>query len=520
MQRRSSQRPHRGTAIVIACLITATMLVGGVLGAVALTDGQGGTPRAGDASASASPASSGAVLPSASASPSNRADRALDALRPVVSAAGFVHPGVFVNLAELKATRDHINAGDQPWTDLFHGLETSKFIRRGAPDFSAFAPATDPRVGAPACSTSNPAGCVSYCGSFNVPNVGCTQQQDDARAVYAQSLMYAYTGNATYAERAIAILNSYAAHFRGSFGSNGPLMTAWTAEQMIRGAEILRYTYTPSAGGPTFDVAQFSAMLRTTIIPTLRGPGYAGKNGNWGLSAADGLMNTAVFLDDRALFEQAVGMWRDDTRAYIYLSSDGSEPIPPASAFGKVSNPPLLACRWLSNKPSACLTHPQTDPHLVAQNGQNQESCRDFGHASMGLAAIVNGAETAWIQGTDLYREEQQRIITGYLYTVQISQNIAAQGWPQGFCDGAAEGGIDPSLQELAADVFYNAYAVRLGQRLSPIAIPGYPTPPAREDPVEAFIQAHRVGRDFAHNVTAWEALTHYHSSVSVPKKQ
>ena len=120
MQRRSSQRPHRGTSIVIACLITATVLVGGIFGAVALTGGQGGTPPAGEASASASPASSDAVSPSPSASRSNQAERALDALQPVVSAAGFVHPGVFVNLAELKATRDHINAGDQPWTDLFH----------------------------------------------------------------------------------------------------------------------------------------------------------------------------------------------------------------------------------------------------------------------------------------------------------------------------------------------------------------------------------------------------------------
>ncbi len=519
MQRRSSQRPHRGTAIVIACLITATMLVGGVLGAVALTDGQGGTPRAGDASASASPASSGAVLPSASASPSNRADRALDALRPVVSAAGFVHPGVFVNLAELKATRDHINAGDQPWTDLFHGLETSKFIRRGAPDFSAFAPATDPRVGAPACSTSNPAGCVSYCGSFNVPNVGCTQQQDDARAVYAQSLMYAYTGNGRYAERAIAILNGYAAHYRGSFGSNGALMTAWTAEQMIRGAEIIRYTYTPHAGGAVFDVAQFSAMLRDFVVPTLTGHRYDTANGNWALSASDGLINAAVFLDDRALYDEAVTMWRGDTRAYIHLAGDGSQPIVPVRAQGRFSTLPALACRWLSNKSGACHTDPPTNPHLVVQNGQNQESCRDFGHASMGLAAIANGAETAWIQGTDLYGEEQERIMTGVLYTVQISQSVAEHGWPAGFCAGAVDGGVNTRLPELAADVIYNAYAVRRGQSFAPIAIPGYPKPEAGTDPLATFIRDHRRQAVLVGNVSAWEALTHYAASGAAAKQ-
>ena len=49
-----------------------------------------------------------------------------------------------------------------------------------------------------------------------------------------------------------------------------------------------------------------------------------------------------------------------------------------------------------------------------------QESCRDlpnsgtqgFGHAQYGTAAIINAAETALIQGVDLFASEQKRLVT------------------------------------------------------------------------------------------------------------
>ena len=38
--------------------------------------------------------------------------------------------------------------------------------------------------------------------------------------------------------------------------------------------------------------------------------------------------------------------------------------------------------------------------------GVCQETCRDFGHMQMGFGACVNAAETAFIQGVDLYGEQ------------------------------------------------------------------------------------------------------------------
>ncbi len=36
-------------------------------------------------------------------------------------------------------------------------------------------------------------------------------------------------------------------------------------------------------------------------------------------------------------------------------------------------------------------------------SGICQETCRDLGHTQMGIAGMINGAETAFIQGADLY---------------------------------------------------------------------------------------------------------------------
>lgn len=42
-------------------------------------------------------------------------------------------------------------------------------------------------------------------------------------------------------------------------------------------------------------------------------------------------------------------------------------------------------------------------------SGICQETCRDLGHAQMGIAGMINGAETAYIQGVDLYRTQVRK---------------------------------------------------------------------------------------------------------------
>ncbi|MDF2562128.1 MAG: hypothetical protein K0R99_3574 [Microbacterium sp.] len=488
---------------LMAILLVAVVVfpVNGVATQVASTPSPSATHgRAATPSPRATPTPEGA--PDATPTP--------DAVQPVVSSAGFTHPGVFNSLESLETSRKHVVARDKPWITIFQQLVSSPYVAREAPDFSQFTPAdaTDPLT--QRCGLKNSAGCVTYCGSFSAPDVGCTEARLDARAVYAQALMYWYTGDTGYAQRAIAILNAYARHFKGNTGSNGPLMTAWLGETMLRGAEILRYTYVPDGGDEALDVQRFSEMLRTASVPTLSTFDYGPYNGNWKLSAADSLINTAVFLDDRYLYNRALTMWREAVPAYIYVSKDGPLPATPVNAAGLYQHPTDLGCLWLANKVSACRTQPKTDPGAAFQNGQTQESCRDFGHTGLGLGATVNAAETAFIQGDDLYGEEQHRIISGVLYAVQISQTFEEIGWPRGFCGGTTDLYANLSLANLAADVTYNAYAVRQNLTFSKIKIPGYRATYPENDPLAAFIAAKRTTDNPVGDVSAWESLTHH----------
>ena len=47
------------------------------------------------------------------------------------------------------------------------------------------------------------------------------------------------------------------------------------------------------------------------------------------------------------------------------------------------------------------------------RNGLCQETCRDLGHVQLGMAALVNVAETAYHQGIDLYAEAAERNVSG-----------------------------------------------------------------------------------------------------------
>lgn len=520
MKTRSSRRvPSARTrpltaVLAVLLVVIAVFPVNGVVAAAASTPKPSPSPSATSKAktiptAKLKPTSKASPSPTATAERVPDTEPSPDTVRPVVSSAGFTHPGVFDSLDSLETSRNHLFAGDKPWTTIFQQLVLSPYVTRQAPDFSEFASAGAADPLSTRCSLKDAAGCVTYCGSFSDPDVGCTDARLDARAVYALALVFWYTGNAGYAQRAIVILNAYAEHFKGNTGSNGPLMTAWIGQTMLRGAEILRYTYAPNEGDAAFDVKGFSAMLRATAVPTLSAFDYGPYNGNWKLSAADSLMNTAVFLDDRDLYNRALTMWREAVPAYIYVSQDGRLPDAPVNASDLYQSQTDLTCYWLANKVDQCRTDPKTDPHALMQNGQSQESCRDFGHTALGLGAMINAAETASIQGDDLYGEQQHRIMSGVLYAVQISQTYEEEGWPRGFCDGASDLNANLSLANLAAEVVYNAYSVRKDRPFTTMHVPGYENTYDANDPLAAFIADRRTGYNHVGDVSAWEGLTH-----------
>ena len=287
---------------------------------------------------------------------------------------GFIHPGVLVNQAQLDEIKKRVAAGTEPQKSAFEKLKTS-----------ALGSLTYVPHAWKACE----------CGPRSNPDLGCKDEQADSAAAYSQALLWYITGNRAYAQNAIKIMNAWSGTLTGGHAyANGPIQAAWCASLWPRAAEIIRYTH---AGWSDADIAKFQNMLRTQYLPSIIHGDC--ENGNKELAMCEALIDTGVFLDDRAVFDLGVKMWRGRTPAYIYLKSDGSKPIEPPGCGPAI---------W-GNKGHV--------PEFV--DGLLQETARDSHHPWMAYASMVNAAETARQQGLDLYAEQGKRLMAALEFQAQ-----------------------------------------------------------------------------------------------------
>jgi hypothetical protein len=288
--------------------------------------------------------------------------------------AGFIHPGILVNGAQLTEIKRRVQTGVDPQKSAFQVLKASPL---GARDY-----------------VPHPVEAV-LCGPKSNPDVGCKIEQADCEAAYSQALLWSITGDKVYAENAIKIMNAWSYMFTGGHGyANGPVQAAWCGSVWPRAAEIIRYTYT---GWSDADVAKFQNMLRVQYLPFIIHGDC--ENGNKELAMSEALINIGVFNDDRAVFDLGLKMWRARTPAYIYLKTDGPQPI----------QPPGCGVAIWGNK--------GLTPTFV--DGILQETARDAHHPGLAFASMANAAETARQQGVDLYGEEGKRMMAALEFQAQ-----------------------------------------------------------------------------------------------------
>ena len=173
---------------------------------------------------------------------------------------------------------------------------------------------------------------------------------------------------------------------------NGKLQAGWGGSLFARAAEIIRYS---GAGWSNNDIARFEAMLHNVYLPLVI-TGWS-NGANWLTTFAEATIEIAVFTNDRAAFNTGIATWRAKTPTTIYDAKDGPLPISPAAYLDTASE---INAYWYN--PTRYIT------------GLQGESLRDLSHMTMGLGAMANAAETAEIQGIDLYAEQAPRIIAGF----------------------------------------------------------------------------------------------------------
>lgn len=290
-------------------------------------------------------------------------------------AAGFIHPGIMVNRAQLDLLRQRVADGVEPQKSAFAALLASPLA---ALDYKP----------SPRASVD--------CGPRSNPDLGCKDERRDATAAYSQALAWCVTGDVRYAHNAIRIMNAWANTLTGGHTlANGPVQAAWTGSVWPRAAEIIRGTFD---GWSPAEITRFQKMLQEQYVPSVING--SSENGNKELAMSEALINIGVFNDDRALYEAGVRMWRGRAPAYIYLRSDGPKPV----------LPPDGQMPFWGNKG-------KSTPFV---DGLLQESMRDPHHANMGFSSMVNAAETARQQGLDLYAEQGDRIIAAMEYQAQF----------------------------------------------------------------------------------------------------
>ncbi len=363
----------------------------------------------------------------------------------ITSAAGFVHPGVLVNTGQLEFVRRKVAQGVEPWRSALVAARASAYADE------AYTPQPVP---------------VIKCGPTS-PDIGCDALLSDATAAYTQALAWYYTGHTSYARTAIRILDAWASTQTGQEDSDGPLYSAWAAELFPRAAEIIRYTY---PGWPSAKITRFSNLLTQVYRPAILG-GDPWANSNWELAMADGLIDIGVFTDSRKTFDAGVTMWQRRVPAYIYLKTDGPQPITPPG--GKYDTTVRLNCFWLwTSGPNynACVTANPAVATTTFYNGQTQEFCRDFTHVGMSYAAIIDAAETARMQGVNLYAQQATRLITGLEFAAFMLDGARQ---PSQICTGSAA----PAHAKLTLtpimptwEIGYDEFGTRAGQPMTHLA--------------------------------------------------
>ncbi len=167
----------------------------------------------------------------------------------------FRHPGILVNQDQLDFIKAKIAAGVEPWASAFAKAKSSKW---GALSYKPTPVA------------------IVECGPYTNPDIGCSNERNDSVAAYTQALLWYFTGDVQYADKAIEIMNAWSAVLKDHTNSNAPLQSAWCGAMVPRAAEIIRWTSDRWAAA---DVDRFKALHKNVYLPKV--VNGSGANGNW-----------------------------------------------------------------------------------------------------------------------------------------------------------------------------------------------------------------------------------------------
>ncbi|CAN5496910.1 alginate lyase family protein [soil metagenome] len=444
--------------------------------------------------------------------------------RPAVPAVPekFRHPGLLDTLPQLRAVRKKIEAGEEPWKSAFLAMKNSKWAALN------YKPKPHEIVSSGFFGAGGSAG-----GSYD--------QNDDAIAAYTQALMWIFTDDERYAQKAVEILNAWSI-LKSHEGPNWYMMAQWTGSIFPQGAELIRATY---PGWKAEDIARFSQMLSDTYLTILH---HRMSYGNRHFGVINALLAIGVFNNDRAAVAEGLHRWVSYVPSWIYLKEDGLVPVKPDYWLTWPTNEemaemdkglfPDVSKSWIfaEDRVKAFMKEKKLgDDHTAHEkydaghywydappdayvNGLCAETFRDLGHCDLGFSQMINSAEIAWHQGIDLYGIYAKRITAFMEFYADLTTSDTI---PKVFYS------VQPTGMLATFEIAYNHYHNRMGmdlpktKKLIDLAIrpclqkEPHVSPGWSSVPVGPGVRASHVNYP-ADLATAWETLTH--AEIGDPK--
>ena len=282
----------------------------------------------------------------------------------VTTRTAFVHPGLLHTQADFDRIAQKVAAAASPWRDGWNTLIANSHAQLS---WSPRPQAVVTRGGT---------------GAQNYPVL-----YRDIAAVYACALRWKVSGNKAYADKAVQIMNEWSSTLQNLAGdSNVDLAAGLYGYEFANAGEIMR-TY---SGWAAADFAAFRAMMADKFYPI--NADFLNRHNNtdithywanWDLCNIASIMAIGVLCDDHAKFDEAVN---------YFIDGAGNGAIAQAVYY----------------------LHPG---HL----GQWQESGRDQGHNTLGIALAGAICEMAWNQGIDLYGHDNNRFLAGAEYVAKAN---------------------------------------------------------------------------------------------------
>ncbi|MDR6537409.1 LamG-like jellyroll fold domain-containing protein [Variovorax soli] len=341
------------------CAGAASLLA---LGTTACGDGGGGF---GSLNATATGTGTPAAASPAAASGDAVANATTAASEPA-SASGvqvrkFTHPGLLHTDADFERMRTQVAAGAQPWLDGWNALTASSRAQLG-------------RAPVPLATVVRGGDGENF----------RTMVEDMERA-YQFALRWKVSGDTAYADLAVTYLDAWSSTMTTLTGNADRFLAAGIyGYQWANAAEMMRGYAGWSAAG----VARFQKLLLDVFYPLCHsflrdhnGANITNYWANWDLCNVCGILAIGVFCDRIDLYDEAI--------AY-YKTGRGN---------GAAAH-------------NVYLLHP-------GYLGQWQESGRDQGHATLGMALTGLLCEMAWNQGEDLYGYRNNRFLAGAEYVAK-----------------------------------------------------------------------------------------------------